>query len=85
MLGAPGGGSILRNEHRDDGNINKLDGVTVHDGIKRFYFNQTWKLLFLTALGSKTQDGYTLRAVAEGKDQGGTTCHRCKRHVSSLF
>ena len=71
-MAAPGGNAVLRNEIRDDGNINKIDGVPIHPGYKQMFFNQTWKILFLNALGTKTQDGYTLRSVAEGKDQGGT-------------
>ena len=69
---AAGGNATLRNDHRDGGDMNKLpDNVKVYDGVKRYMFNQTWKLLFLIALSTKTQDGYTMRAVAEGRDQGG--------------
>ena len=71
MISAPGGGAVLRNMTRDDGNINKLDGVQIHDGIRKIFFNQTWWLSFMTALGGKSQDGYTMRAVAEARDQGG--------------
>ena len=51
------------NVPRMDDNINKLDGVIIHDGIPKLYFMQTWAKPFLKALGTKTQDGYTLLAV----------------------
>ena len=71
-MGGPGGNSVMRDRNRDTGDLNKLDGVVIHDGIPRPFFNQTWKLTFITALGSKSQDGFTFSTLCMGKDQGGT-------------
>ena len=56
---------------RHDNDINKLDGVDIHDGIPRQFFNQTWRRYFIRALGGKTQDGFTMDMVLFGTHMGG--------------
>ena len=70
QLGNPQG--RVQYEHRQhDENINKLDGVRIHDGIPKIFFNQTWRVEFEQALGQKTQDGFPMTVVLYGNDMGG--------------
>ena len=54
-----------------DKTLNKLEGLTIHDGIPKLYFRQTWWKKFLKLLGQKTQDGYVLTVVLFEHDEGG--------------
>ena len=56
---------------RHDDNINKLEGVSIHDAIPRQYFMQTWAKVFVRLLGTKTQDGFTFLQVYNMSDMGG--------------
>ena len=56
---------------RHDDNINKLEGVSIHDAIPRQYFMQTWAKVFVRLLGTKTQDGFTFLQVYNMTDMGG--------------
>ena len=55
-----------------DRTLNKLEGLTIHDGIPKLYFKQNWWKKYLKLLGQKTQDGYVLTVVLYGFDEGGT-------------
>ena len=56
---------------RDNVNLNKLEGVGKFDGIPVMFFKQTFIRKFKSKLGDKTQDGYTMVAVADGTDMCG--------------
>ena len=61
-LGNPQG-RVQYEQARHDENLNKLEGVSIHDGIPRTFFNQTWRVKFEIALGQKTQDGFPMNVV----------------------
>ena len=63
---APGGNRMYGTPRQDETNLNKLEGMEVFNGIPRASFKQMFKKRFVKLLAGKTQDGYTMVAVADG-------------------
>ena len=68
---AAGGNNIYGTPRTDNVNLNKLEGVGKFDGIPQMFFRQTFIKKFKAKLADKTQDGYTMVAVADGTDMCG--------------
>ena len=75
MLGVPPnqapGGALYGNSRSDNVDLNKIQGFQKHNGIPTYYFRQTTYKKFINGMCDKTQDGYTMRSVAEGTHMGG--------------
>ena len=72
---APGGNQIYGNPRADEVNLNKLNGLGVHNGVPQHFFNQTFHKAFKSKLADKTQDGYTMVSVENGTHMGGVQWH----------
>ena len=72
---APGGNQIYGNPRADEVNLNKLNGLGVHNGVPQHFFNQTFHKTFKSKLADKTQDGYTMVSVENGTHMGGVQWH----------